>query len=134
MQRVKSSANKSTEKILVSYFKTHHIKGWRRQYPVIGKPDFVFTEQKIAVFVDGCFWHGHNCRNVTPQQNSEYWQNKQRRNKERDIEITNRFAARGWTVIRIWECQLDDKNLTRIFEALQVGFGRMSWRGLPSKR
>lgn len=60
--------------------------------------------------MDGCFWHGHNCRNLTPSDNKEYWDAKRKRNMQRDTEITDLFEKRGWTVIRIWECELKKKN------------------------
>lgn len=64
----------------------------------------------IAVFVDGCFWHGHDCRNTQPKQNEDYWKEKRIRNINHDREITKLFINRGWTVIRIWECELLKKN------------------------
>lgn len=64
MKKVASKGNKSTELKLITLFKENNIKGWRRQYPVKGHPDFVFLKQKVAIFVDGCFWHGHDCRNT----------------------------------------------------------------------
>ena len=60
MRQVKSKKNKSTELRLIEIFKQNGITGWRRNYPVKGHPDFVFPKKKIAVFVDGCFWHGHD--------------------------------------------------------------------------
>lgn len=111
MQKVKSKGNKSTEQKLIAIFKANGIAGWRRQYPVTGKPDFVFTKQKIAVFADGCFWHGHNCRNITPQQNADYWNKKRERNILRDNTITKLFEQRGWTVLRLWECDIKSGNI-----------------------
>jgi len=111
MSYVKSSGNKSTELKLVKLFKIHHIIGWRRNYPLSGKPDFVFPLQKVVVFTDGCFWHGHNCRNVTPEQNYEYWQQKIARNKTRDQNINYCLEKKGWEVIRLWECKLRKGNL-----------------------
>ena len=75
-----------------------------------GHPDFVFLKQKIAIFVDGCFWHGHDCRNTRPENNSDYWQQKRERNIKHDQEVTAMFEARGWIVLRIWECELKKKN------------------------
>lgn len=83
--------------------------GWRRNYKVKGHPDFVFLNKKIAIFVDGCFWHGHDCRNTKPKDNQEYWDKKRERNMKHDKEITEYFENRGWTVIRIWECELKNK-------------------------
>lgn len=67
MSRVRSKNNKSTELKLIQIFKENGITGWRRNYKVKGHPDFVFLDKKIAIFVDGCFWHGHDCRNTRPQ-------------------------------------------------------------------
>lgn len=110
MQKIKSRENKSTELKLISVFRDKGITGWRRGYPVKGHPDFVFLKKRIAVFVDGCFWHGHDCRNTRPQDNKEYWDKKRERNMRHDKEITALFNSRGWTVIRIWECELKKKN------------------------
>lgn len=110
MSKVRSKGNASTEMRLISYFKAHGVKGWRRGYAVKGKPDFVFLERKIAVFTDGCFWHGHDCRNTRPSANREFWEEKRRKNIERDRAVVARFEARGWTVIRVWECELKPKN------------------------
>ena len=109
MRAVKSKNTKSTELKLIQYFRENHITGWRHSYQVKGHPDFVFLEKRIAIFVDGCFWHGHDCRNTRPADNAEYWAKKRERNIERDKEITARFEKRGWTVIRIWECELTKK-------------------------
>ena len=110
MQAIKSSGNKSTELKLIQYFQEKHITGWRRGYEVKGHPDFVFLKKRIAIFVDGCFWHGHDCRNTRPSDNADYWNHKRQRNITHDNEITNLFEQRGWTVLRIWECELKEKN------------------------
>ncbi len=106
MKQVRSKKNKSTELKLIQIFKDNNIHGWRRNYKVKGHPDFVFLNKKIALFVDGCFWHGHDCRNTKPKDNSEYWREKRDRNIKHDKEITRYFENRGWMVIRIWECEL----------------------------
>lgn len=111
MKAVKSKNTKSTELKLIAFFKEKHITGWRHSYQVKGHPDFVFLEKRVAIFVDGCFWHGHDCRNTKPSDNAEYWTKKRERNMQRDQEVTKRFENRGWTVIRIWECALSKKNL-----------------------
>lgn len=110
MRRVKSTGNRSTELKLIEYFKEKHITGWRRHYGVKGHPDFVFLDRHIAVFVDGCFWHGHDCRNTRPSANEEYWNKKRQKNVAHDKEVTALFRERGWYVIRIWECELKKKN------------------------
>lgn len=111
MQKVRSRNNKSTELKVIKLFKDNHISGWRRHYNVKGHPDFIFPNQKVALFIDGCFWHGHNCRNLTPKTNIEYWEKKQAYNKKHDSEITSLFERRGWTVLRIWECELKKCNI-----------------------
>ena len=118
MRQVKSKKNKSTELRLIEIFKQNGITGWRRNYPVKGHPDFVFPKKKIAVFVDGCFWHGHDCRNTRPADHQEYWQKKRERNMEHDREVTAMFEARGWTVLRIWDCELKKKNESALVEQL----------------
>ena len=109
MRKVRSKNNKSAELKLIEIFKEYGITGWRRNYPVKGHPDFVFLDKKIAIFVDGCFWHGHDCRNTRPSDNADYWAKKRERNMKHDREITEMFQQRGWTVIRIWECELRKK-------------------------
>jgi DNA mismatch endonuclease (patch repair protein) len=115
MRSVKSRENQSTELKLISIFKDYKIKGWRRNYKLHGKPDFVFPQKKIALFADGCFWHGHNCRGLKPSTNQQYWDNKISKNRRRDNE-TNRYLSNiGWTVIRIWECELKKRKLPKRF-------------------
>ena len=122
MRKVRSNKNKSTEICLMKLFQSANITGWRRNYPVKGKPDFVFIVNRVAIFVDGCFWHGHNCRNITPKNNFEYWDKKLKQNKKRDIYVTEMFVNRGWTVLRIWECELirakANKTLQKIISVL----------------
>lgn len=120
MSKVRSNNNKSTELALIKFFKENKITGWKRNYPVKGHPDFVFLDKKIAVFVDGCFWHGHDCRNTRPSDNAEYWQRKRERNIKHDKEVTAMFENRGWTVIRIWECELKKKNRDILFDRLSI--------------
>lgn len=111
MSKVKSKKNKSTELKLISFFKSRKIKGWRRNSKLFGKPDFVFPALRVAIFVDGCFWHGHMCRNVTPASNKDYWTAKIDRNKKRDILVSETITAKNWKVIRIWECTLRKQDI-----------------------
>ena len=106
MKAVKSKGNKTTEIKLIEIFWLYHITGWRRNSNLAGHPDFIFPKNRIAVFADGCFWHGHNCRNVIPSENAEYWQNKIKRNKARDKAVTKELIEKGWKVVRIWECEI----------------------------
>ncbi|MGI6636032.1 MAG: very short patch repair endonuclease [Christensenellales bacterium] len=119
MRKIRSSKNKSTELRMVEIFKLNGITGWRRNYAVKGHPDFVFLKEKVAIFVDGCFWHGHDCRNTRPVDNQEYWQQKRAKNMKHDKEVTALFEKRGWQVLRIWECELKKDNLTLHLDALR---------------
>jgi len=106
MRKVKSRRNLSTELKLIEFFRSEGIKGWRRNYPLPGKPDFVFPKQRLVIFADGCFWHGHDCRNTRPQQNKPYWDAKRARNQERDKLVTALLTKKGWKVVRVWECEI----------------------------
>lgn len=120
MKRNRSKGNKSTELKLLSIFMDNNITGWRRNYPVEGHPDFVFLKIKIAIFVDGCFWHGHDCRNTIPKDNYKFWDKKREYNMRHDIEITKLFEKRGWTVIRIWECELKKNDISKLHTFLTI--------------
>lgn len=119
MRKVRSKGNRSTELRLIEIFHEQGIIGWRRNYPVKGHPDFVFPQKKIAIFVDGCFWHGHDCRNTRPKEHEEYWTKKRERNIAHDIAITSVFENRGWLVIRIWECEMKKKNQSALVNKLK---------------
>ena len=106
MRAVKSTGNRSTEVRLIELFRKRHITGWRRNYRLYGSPDFVFPRLRLAVFADGCFWHGHECRNTKPAANAKYWDRKIRRNIDRDREVTQELTRRNWRIVRIWECEI----------------------------
>ncbi|GMO68033.1 MAG: very short patch repair endonuclease [Endomicrobiia bacterium] len=118
MRSVRSSKNKSTELKLVAIFKENGITGWRRGYKIYGQPDFAFVKNKTALFVDGCFWHGHKCRNLEPKDNSDYWTAKIVRNKKRDMETSETLKGKGWRSMRIWECELKNKNRAKLLSKL----------------
>ena len=79
-----------------------------RKHPRIAetRPDLAFLGPRIAVFVDGCFWHGCPDHYVAPASNAAFWREKLRRNKALDRRVTNRLEGDGWLVVRIWECQV----------------------------
>jgi DNA mismatch endonuclease (patch repair protein) len=110
MSRIRARGNKDTELALMGIFREYHITGWRRNWPVFGKPDFVFQNNKIAVFVDGCFWHGCPKHSTMPSNNREFWEKKLITNKTRDKTVTRTLKEAGWVVVRIWEHELRGKD------------------------
>ena len=106
MEQVKGSGNMSTEIAFIGILSSEKLTGWRRNYPAYGKPDFVFPKQRLAIFLDGCFWHycPKHCR--LPSSNRKYWERKIARNAQRDRSVTRRLKAAGWKVIRFWEHDL----------------------------
>jgi DNA mismatch endonuclease, patch repair protein len=111
MAAVRSKGNKDTELKLVAIFRAYGIKGWRRHQPMAGKPDFIFPKDKVAIFVDGCFWHGCRWHCRMPQDNRQYWQNKISRNAKRDRITTRLLRRRGWIVLRLWQHALRNPDL-----------------------
>jgi len=100
------------------------VRGWRlNASDLAGCPDFVFDARHVAVFLDGCFWHGcRRCQRV-PSSNQEYWVAKVRRNRRRDRRTAAALREQGWTVLRIWEHELrlaPRRVVSRIVAALGV--------------
>jgi DNA mismatch endonuclease (patch repair protein) len=121
MARIKGRGNRSTEGALAAFFRRECITGWRRGQPLFGKPDFVFRRERVAVFVDGCFWHGcPHCYRL-PKQNRAFWKAKIEGNRRRDRWVNGRLRRLGWKVMRIKECQLKhaDRVVVRIKNALR---------------
>lgn len=119
MKAVRSTGNVSTELALLNILRKCKFTGWRRGYRLYGKPDFVFPKKRLAIFADGCFWHGHNCRNTIPKYNKAFWNKKITRNKERDKEVARFLRNRGWKVFRVWECQIKKRKLPmRLYKLL----------------
>lgn len=107
MSRVRSTGNRTTEGRMVRLLRSSRLTGWRRHARLLGKPDFVWRQAKLALFVDGCFWHGHDCgRSLIPKRNASFWREKIRSNKRRDRRVTRQLRSWGWSVIRVWECEL----------------------------
>jgi DNA mismatch endonuclease (patch repair protein) len=80
-----------------------------------GKPDLVFASRRKVLFLNGCFWHGHDCKRGSriPKTNIKYWERKLARNKARDAEHETDLKAQGWRVLVIWECQTKDETALR---------------------
>ena len=103
MSRIRGCGNKETELALILVFRANRITGWRRYQPVFVKPDFVFPQWKLAVFVDGCFWHGCPKHGTRPKSNRKFWDEKIARNRQRDREVNRKLRKHGWRILRIWE-------------------------------
>ena len=100
---------------------------YRLNHPRLpGKPDIVMRKYRTCIFVNGCFWHGHEgCRYYTiPKTNTEFWVNKVKRNKERDVKVQHELAAMGWHCITIWECELKPKVREKTLESLTFTLNR----------
>ena len=124
MSRIRSGGNRATEIRLIALMREHGITGWRRNAAVFGKPDFVFRQARVAVFVDGCFWHGCPRHATKPANNREFWETKLARNTARDREVTRTLRKKGWLVLRIWECELTRKTSTLSLKRIATALGR----------
>lgn len=88
---------------------------FRIHYPVIGKPDIAFPKNKIAIFINGCFWHQHGCKNSTlPKTNRLFWKQKLLKNKERDSMNYKKLKISGWKYEIIWECEVEQNYSKRM--------------------
>jgi DNA mismatch endonuclease (patch repair protein) len=129
MARIRSHGNRATELRLVALMREHGITGWRRRARVFGSPDFVFRAAKVAVFVDGCFWHGCPRHGTMPRGNRAFWKAKLTRNAARDREVTRALRKAGWRVVRVWECALARKRARAEKGARDDGPRRAGARG-----
>lgn len=110
MSRIRGRGNKETEIALARLLRAQGITGWRRSQRVFGKPDFVFRSSRLAVFVDGCFWHCCPKHGTMPESNERFWHEKLAANRLRDRLVTRELKKRGWRVLRIWEHELQKRN------------------------
>lgn len=120
MSAIRAKDTETTEKVMARLLRRDHIIGWRRQWVVIGKPDFAWPKEKVALFVDGCFWHGCPRCYKAPQSNSDYWREKILRNKARDRKVSRALRGHGWIVLRVWECRVSDaRTVSRIASTVE---------------
>ena len=137
MGLVKSKGNKSTETALARIFRAQGVTGWRRHLPLPGTPDFCFPRARVAVFVDGCFWHGCPKCYRRPKTNKRFWDEKRERNIARDRRVSRELRARGYIVLRVFEHELKapDAVLAKVIRALAPpmgGAGKADRRGANS--
>lgn len=108
MSCIRSRGNRTTEIALVAAMRQFGISGWRRGSRLHGRPDFVFPKQHVAVFVDGCFWHGCKKCGFVATSNVDYWIPKIAATMKRDRANTRLLRSEGWKVVRLWEHELKD--------------------------
>lgn len=149
MSRIRGRGNKETELALAKLLRAAGITGWRRhvavsigrrrggETPIAGtrrspeirdssrrllrvRPDFVFRQARVALFVDGCFWHGCPKHSNMPANNRAFWLEKLTGNKGRDRLVTRALRRNGWRVLRIWEHELTRKNQGRCVEQIRL--------------
>ena len=109
MSHIRSKNSKPEEQVR-KYLFSRGLRYRKNVKKLPGCPDIVLTKYKTVVFVNGCFWHHHDCGSfVWPSSNVEYWHNKINRNVERDAQNTVLLSEQGWKVLTIWECQLKKK-------------------------
>ena len=150
MSRIRGKGNRDTEIALAKLMRANGITGWRRHQPILGRPDFIFPKVRLAVFVDGCFWHGcpiHSrparwlrkssmgTRETTEtlrqaqgdkrgrRTGKGFWREKMAGNIARDKFVTRALRKRGWRVVRLWEHDLaknPGRCVGRIRESLAI--------------
>ena len=132
MAAVRSTGNRTTELALGRLLWAAGLRGYRKHWPVAGKPDFAWPRLKVAVFVDGCFWHGCRQCKYLPKTHTTFWRDKIETNRKRDRRISRTLRRAGWTVIRVKECVvLRSSALQRIERALSA---RAALRAGPALR
>lgn len=113
------STNSKPEEIVRKYLFSKGLRYHKNVRNLPGCPDIVLSKYRVIIFVNGCFWHHHNCpRFVWPSSNVEYWKNKIDHNVERDKKNKELLQAQGWRVITIWECELKKKVREQCLEKL----------------
>ena len=129
MAKVRGRGNLTTEQALAKLLRTQGWSGWRRQR-AIGvrmadggrfrvRPDFIFATRRLAVFVDGCFWHGCPRHGTRPAGNAAFWRRKFAANRTRDRRNTRQLRSAGWRVLRLWEHELRPSARARLLRKLR---------------
>ena len=137
MSSIRPRDNGTTEIRLARMLEASGLLGWRRNARISGSfPDFAFPLHRLAIFVDGCFWHGCPIHFKPPSSNQGYWGPKIAGNRARDRAISARLGRAGWRVIRIWEHELGDagRMVDRIAVAMEIGNIRVGCANVASAR
>ena len=122
MAAVRSRGNTTTELPLGKLLWAAGLRGYRKHWKVQGRPDFAWPGRKIAVFVDGCFWHGCTKCKYLPRTNTAFWQNKIETNQARDRRVRRSLRIQGWRVLKFWEHEVKrtpDRVVSKIVAAAQ---------------
>jgi DNA mismatch endonuclease (patch repair protein) len=123
MAKVRGKGNRSTEMRVAAHLIRAGIRGWKRHPQLLGRPDFYFEQARVAIFVDGCFWHGcRRCARNVPRSRREFWVEKIEANRRRDRKVNRNLRAAGYAVLRVWEHSLSDLAwLSRLRGLLSAG-------------
>lgn len=120
MSRIRGRGNRSTEQAMASLLRSRRISGWRRHLTrIFGRPDFYFGTRRIALFIDGCFFHACSRCFKMPRHHRGFWAEKINRNRRRDRLVTRRLEASGVRVLRIWEHDVENRT-SRLFRLLSI--------------
>ena len=117
MSRIKGK-NTNPEIIIRKLLYSHGIKGYRIHYDLPGKPDIVFVKKRLAIFIDGCFWHKCPIDFKEPESRKEFWMRKINANVVRDKKVNTALESLGWFVLRFWEHDVT-KNPEEIIEEIR---------------
>lgn len=121
MASVRSKGNRSTEQLMARILRKAGLRGYRKHWKVLGKPDFAWPDRKIALFVDGCFWHGCPRCNRPSKSRVGFWRKKISDNRKRDLRVSRQLRRQGWKVLRVWECTVTSvRTARRIRKVLTV--------------
>jgi DNA mismatch endonuclease, patch repair protein len=123
MSKVRGRGNRSTEARVQGALVSRGLRGWvKHPAQVPGRPDFYFPRRRLALFVDGCFWHGcPRCARAVPRSRTTFWRNKLRANKNRDRRVGKLLRQQGYRVVRVWEHELANPRwFKRLQETIEV--------------
>ena len=129
------SKNTKPEMLVRRYLFAHGFRYRIHVRNLPGKPDIVLRKYRTVIFVNGCFWHGHEgCNSYSfPKSNVEFWRSKIKRNCERDLQEATALRSMGWHIIRVWECQLKPKVRTTTLTSLEYTLNRIFLMNHESK-
>ena len=121
MSLVKGGRNRATEGRLADVLRKNRLVGWRRNFPLFGRPDFAFPGDRLLIFVDGCFWHGCSVHGQIPASNRQFWATKLAKNRARDRLVNRTLKSKGWRVLRIWQHEMKspERAIKRILRVLE---------------